>query len=339
MRRACPVPSFKGQKAATIIMFFSFTMIRSLTRPVCGLCVAPTAIRSPIFRSFRSTTFLTSTIDNENTVSEKALQKLTVKQLKEKIKELDVPVKISQLKLKRDLINFLIEQLNRSNDEYTSASSTNTSNIQEGVQTDLPAKKKRRATPMPPLQGRSFSLDAKDANSPKEAVSPKDIIFQRVFDRYPSLRDLKIQNDLHVEEKDRNFETGETSLADHLHPSFYKSFTGLGELDIRQKNHPVMKGMTSSDLDLITVGTASCVPGVTRGVSCTALRLQWRRNNVNKRCVREGGNRDNNKDKGIERGESNQNEPITGGTWIFDCGESTQVCFIEDIGKLIMRIF
>jgi hypothetical protein len=84
-------------------------------------------------------------------------------------------------------------------------------------------------------------------------------------------------------------------------------------MDVRQKYHPMLKDMTSSDLDLITVGTASCVPGVTRGVSCTALRLQWRRNNNMKQ---QKGNKGN--------------DPVTGGIWVFDCGESTQVCTLDN---------
>ena len=97
-------------------------------------------------------------------------------------------------------------------------------------------------------------------------------------------------------------------LSAHMQPNFYRTFTGLGEMDVRQKYHPMLKNMTSSDLDIITVGTASCVPGTTRGVSCTALRLQWRRN---------GGKKEGDALK--------QNMPTTGGIWIFDCGESTQV--------------
>ncbi|GMH70362.1 hypothetical protein TrLO_g11142 [Triparma laevis f. longispina] len=56
-------------------------------------------------------------------------------------------------------------------------------------------------------------------------------------------------------------------------------------------SHPVLSSLPPSDLDVVFLGTASCSPSITRGVSCTALRLNWR----------------------------------SGGIWLFDCGESTQL--------------
>ena len=67
---------------------------------------------------------------------------------------------------------------------------------------------------------------------------------------------------------------------------------------------------TQSDMDIVFIGTASCTPGITRGVSCTALRLNWRK----KISIDEGGS-----------GEREGSSSSSGGTWIFDCGESTQL--------------
>lgn len=65
-------------------------------------------------------------------------------------------------------------------------------------------------------------------------------------------------------------------------------------VDFRQSHHPLTAARTaSSDLDIVFVGTASCMPSATRGVSCTALRINWRR--------------------------------VGCSTWLFDVGESTQV--------------
>lgn len=235
-----------------------------------------------------------------------SLEKLTVKELKDKIKEMNTDVKLSQLKLKSDLINFLMQK-NDDPMEHDQNDETNSLNKAQA--------KTKRPRSMPPLQmSNNPTSSDKDAmtSATSNLVSPKDLIFEKVYNRYPPLRYLQTALD------DQDVD-GDNSLIHHMNPSLSKSFSALGENDIRQKYHPIMQGLTSSDLDIVTVGTASCVPGVTRGVSCTALRLQWRR-----------------------RGEEGQpnNEPVTAGIWIFDCGESTQVRYLElyiRTNMLIMR--
>jgi hypothetical protein len=254
----------------------------------------------------RSTsTILRDTVLNSNEeISKKSLQRLTVKQLKEQIKELGVPVKMSQLKLKADCVNFLLEQ--KSNESPSSPL-----DISEQVEA-VPATATKRRNPrsMPPLQSSETDPSPTDtapdnATANQAPASPKDLIFEYVMRRYPPLQKLQQSIELQAERNDVD-----DDLSAHMQPNFYRTFTGLGEMDVRQKYHPMLKNMTSSDLDIITVGTASCVPGTTRGVSCTALRLQWRRN---------GGKKEGDALK--------QNMPTTGGIWIFDCGESTQVCY------------
>jgi hypothetical protein len=94
------------------------------------------------------------------------------------------------------------------------------------------------------------------------------------------------------------------------------NFTGVEENDIRQTYHPIFRfaNTTSSDMDIVFVGTASCTPGVTRGVSCTALRLNW------KRRALQGA------PEGTQTIAAND---FAGGTWLFDCGECTQVSAIS----------
>ncbi|KAL7524130.1 hypothetical protein ACHAXR_001365, partial [Thalassiosira sp. AJA248-18] len=96
---------------------------------------------------------------------------------------------------------------------------------------------------------------------------------------------------------------------------------------------------TQTDLDVVFIGTASCTPGVTRGVSCTALRLNWRsnRNFGHEDQQSHVDGRDDKKKKTLGQkkrspssrgGRQQNNEPERGptaGTWLFDCGESTQL--------------
>jgi hypothetical protein len=247
----------------------------------------------------RSTLLRNTILDSNEEILKESVQKLTIEQLKEQIKELGVPVEMSQLKLKADCVNFLLES-------YSNQSAPLDVSEQEEV---VPPTKRRKPRSMPPLQSSETDpspTGTDDDNANQTPASSKDLIFEYVMRRYPPLQ--KIQRSIELQEEGNDVDD---DLSAHMQPNFYRKFTGLGEMDVRQKYHPMLKNTTLSDLDIITVGTASCVPGTTRGVSCTALRLQWRRN---------GGNTDK---KGGEALKPNM--PTTGGIWIFDCGESTQV--------------
>ena len=302
------------------LVLLSMSVLIIANSPKLALALAPSSFsRKPITSfpvpkpSLRAISFLSTqlcaSISNDNTeVSQESLQSLTVKQLKDMIRELGAPVKISQLKLKSDYVNFLVgyysSQMVDKNSEPIIANESIVDPPIGRSSADPPVRRKKTRT-MPPLDSKVLATtEPKTSNDTLVHLSPKDIIFEQCLRRYPPLRNLQAA----IERQ--NYESEDGTISTHMNPNFYRSFTGLGEMDVRQKYHPMLANMTSSDLDLVTVGTASCVPGVTRGVSCTALRLQWRRNS--------GNTRDS-------RGGSPTTGPATGGIWIFDCGESTQV--------------
>jgi hypothetical protein len=112
----------------------------------------------------------------------------------------------------------------------------------------------------------------------------KDDIYDLLYERYPPLQNETLQQ-------------------------------GLADDDIRQKYHPIMRSNRLSDFDLVTIGTASCSPGTTRGVSCTALRLNWQRRFV----------------PTIVGTSRIQPTTFQGGTWLFDVGECTQVSKSDEL--------
>jgi len=75
-------------------------------------------------------------------------------------------------------------------------------------------------------------------------------------------------------------------------------------------------------MDLIFLGTASCIPGTSRGVSCVALRLNWKKGlaSVMSSQKRRAGKVDRRNPRGDGGGVEN-----VGGTWLFDCGEGSQI--------------
>jgi hypothetical protein len=203
---------------------------------------------------------------------------LTVKELRQLVKESTAEKGLlSRLKKKQDLINFLDENLQG----LPSISEDSTQN----------QPKRRPALSMPPIQLQPEDEPCDSKTSPVVTTppvlaapksSPKDAIFEQVYQRYPPVRDA---------------------------PPF--NYTSPME-DVRQLHHPIFRNNNvSSDMDICFIGTASCTPGATRGVSCTALRLNWRRRAAF---------------LDSSTGRMEQVSSFQGGTWLFDVGECTQVC-------------
>lgn len=202
---------------------------------------------------------------------EASLNELTVKELRELVKQSSAERGVlSSLKKKQDLIDYLEE--NQESDRPVFSISNNTL-LQEVTN---PQKEEIQSVD-PPQQAIT-----EQPPPVKSSGSPKDAIFEKVYERYPPIRDAP--------------EMTATPPAE----------------DIRQLYHPIFQNsIPSSDMDVVFVGTASCTPGVTRGVSCTALRLNWRPRGA---FGASGG------------ADGEQPSTFLGGTWLFDVGECTQVC-------------
>lgn len=184
---------------------------------------------------------------------------MTVRELRDLLKNNDNLNKrgvLSRLKLKKDIVEYLEE------------------NLQSSVAFNLTiANKKPQLIPvaMPTADGKL-----------QTSFSARESTFERAYKQYPPLREL-----------------------------VYCS--GIDEEDIRQKFHPIFEGeqnQLTGDMDIVFVGTASCTPGISRGVSCTALRLNWNRQAIH----------------GIPGASEESSRGFSGGTWLFDAGECTQVC-------------
>ena len=212
------------------------------------------------------------------------LESLTVKELRDLLDQSNIDTRgiRSKLKLKKDLIDFLDENLSNKSDHDPDNSTIENNSQTNYVEMQQTSSEKNQG-PEVDASGKS-SPSKPRATMPPLPNNPKDALLEKVYRRYPGLRNLP--NSTYAEEAE----------------------------DVRRTHHPIFRGSrpnahTSADMDITFVGTASCTPSHTRGVSCTAVRLNWQRRGV----------------YGYPGGGDDAPSTFVGGTWLFDCGECTQV--------------
>lgn len=296
----------------------------------------------------------TTTESSSSSISKIELQKLTIKQLKSYITDNSIIIPkgmSSTLKLKKDIVNFIWDSISSSGglngselnggeiDKVDVNGDLNGQEADAGVTTDsaeeqstsTTKKKKRSAmmgTRMPPLP--SSDEEEQDQSNNKDdtpyILTPKDRIVLDVLHRYPPLHDSIINACTDPDSDHLPLKGITTSNIEHcnLNALNYEIPMGIGEHDIRHSYHPMICNISQSDLDIVFVGTASCTPGVTRGVSCTALRLNWRSHKWTSDSETKGGGTKRQKKDSKTQHVDERGSP-TGGTWLFDCGESTQL--------------
>lgn len=185
---------------------------------------------------------------------------------------------------------------------------------------DAPKKtvqNRKAGTGMPPLPSSGAAVDddaVADTDDgvpppPQKYINKKNQLVKDVLDRYPGLREA-VAAGCAADGVDDVYEFDLASLQ-------YTIPNQVGDRDVRAEHHPMLEGLVPTDMDVIFIGTASCTPGITRGVSCTAIRLNWRGTGA----AAMEGTRGHVKPKGVSEEDRGQ----MGGTWIFDCGEATQL--------------
>eukprot|EP00978_Attheya_sp_CCMP212_P019829 scaffold56142_cov39-Attheya_sp.AAC.1 len=287
----------------------------------------------------------TDTISDYHHYSQSELESMTVKALRGLIKERFPTERTSHLRLKQDLVSHLLHSSNNKDAAQPTAGSVpslDVTTVQAKVSANPPRRTKVRSMPsMPdsispvlPVQqeqqeqqtdGSSNNVNGNGVqtnNGQKrndgwsEHYTTKQESFGKLVNQYPPLK-------VFVEHPDA------------------PPLTGMGELDMRQDHHPMLKPFVgqscSSDMDVVFLGTASCAPGMTRGVSCTAIRINWRRPQItpsitagtkqftNQKQTQPPTTTTNNKSGSSNTNtEQTQAASNTGSTWLFDCGESSQ---------------
>jgi hypothetical protein len=249
------------------------------------------------------------------------LRTLTLKELRQLVSRNAERGVLSRLKRKQDFVDYLLlrqQQTRRQsaprNDDtlmFTSTDSTgvrSTPTSAEDIPDELHDSLHSSPSPVPSSDDSRLEDDAESLDSTADTGrksktslplrmpsvrSPKDAIFEQVYQRYPPLRD--------------------SAAAPSASIHTFESETDDPNDDIRQEYHPVLRNVRASDMDIVCVGTASCVPGISRGVSCTAIRLNWSRRDLPDATT------------GFAQPATLPTTSFQGGTWLFDVGECTQV--------------
>lgn len=226
-------------------------------------------------------------------------ESLTVKELRELVRmrsQSDQEKKglLGKLKRKQEYIDYLVQRDN--NKQRHKDSST-------GVPDDRTANNNNNPV-----------VRLRQMNTNSNYKSPKQFILDQVYARYfPEQQQEEVGSETLALSSSNQMATalptgtinGEFEEVEDVDDEDSTSSSSI--TDIRQLYHPVLRNTPkSSDMDLVFCGTASCMPSVTRGVSCTALRLNW---------------------KWSQTSASNQQRKKSSGssTWLFDVGECTQV--------------
>mmetsp|Transcript_17743 Transcript_17743/g.49126 ORF Transcript_17743/g.49126 Transcript_17743/m.49126 type:complete len:846 (-) Transcript_17743:976-3513(-) len=250
---------------------------------------------------------------------QKELESMKVVELKELIKESGLNERglLSRLKRKQDLVDFLVQ----ASATITGVDRATDPDPVKDPQPEPPKPKRRKPLTMPAKKEGKDQIaataddDTGSSESSPPTKSPLQAIFDRVNEQYPALRYLAEGN---------NTMLGDQDIRQRYHPMLQQAATKrdaskTGEND---EEDEYQKPALSGDMDLIFVGTASCTPSITRGVSCTALRLhslaKQQKQSANVRVDPSRGKKGRDFDVA-------QNSQSNLGTWLFDCGESTQL--------------
>ena len=270
----------------------------------------------------RTLVSIEATTSSDFTTTE-ALEKMTVKELKVLLKEANLQERglLSKLKRKQDLVHYLEKHLPLPSTTTTTTTAATSPKPSSSIipKTQSPEGNPAEndssllteegdvvesATKMHPKPQQNPSTPTKQDQRPRSSPMPRlsflDAFYESIYRRYPPLRRTLVPK------------TKEPKEADGANDDDNNE-NGADEEDIRQIYHPLVRNCSTSDMDLVFVGTASCTPGITRSVSCTALRLNWSRRTKPQDV------------SSSEQERQTQQSSFTGGTWLFDAGECTQV--------------